>query len=115
MPSQRLTSAQDDIDRHQKDDTIGTLCPTDKRPARAHHVGYDAHSPNTLPHKAGTPMIVVSIVGAWLTLTALGFVGLSVLAGAGEREEQEASKALAQLQPSTLAEVRRPIPKTLLG
>lgn len=60
-------------------------------------------------------MIVLGIVGVWLVLTAVGYVALSSLAGAGEREEREASIALHELQPSTLAKSRPQIPKALLG
>lgn len=60
-------------------------------------------------------MIVLGIVGIWLVLTAVGYVALSSLAGAGEREERAASIALHELQPSTLAKSRPPIPKALLG
>lgn len=59
-------------------------------------------------------MIAVGILSAWLVLTAAGFLGLSVLARAGEREELEANRALSELRPATLAETRPPIPQALL-
>ena len=59
-------------------------------------------------------MIAVSILSTWLILTAAGFLGLSFLANAGEREELEASRALSELRPSTLAEARPTIPQALL-
>lgn len=60
-------------------------------------------------------MIVVGIVAVWLVLTAIGYVALSSLAGAGEREELKERMALHELRPSTLAKSRTQIPKALLG
>ena len=60
-------------------------------------------------------MIAISILSAWLILAAAGFIGLSVLARAGEREEIEASLTEYELAPSTLAAARPPIPKELLA
>lgn len=60
-------------------------------------------------------MIVLGIVGIWLVLTAMGYVALSALSRAGEREEREADLELYELRPSTLAKSRPPIPKALLG
>jgi hypothetical protein len=54
--------------------------------------------------KEATPMITLSIVGTWLTLTAGGFVGLSFLSRAGEREERRLSLALAELQPAVVGQ-----------
>jgi hypothetical protein len=59
-------------------------------------------------------MIAVSIFTTWLTLTAAGFAGLSVLRRAGAREAIEASLTPSQLQTSVLADARIPIPKALL-
>ncbi len=59
-------------------------------------------------------MIAIGIVTTWLTLTAAGFAGLSVLSRAAAREELQASLTPAELQSSTLADARIPIPKALL-
>jgi hypothetical protein len=59
-------------------------------------------------------MIAVGILSTWLILTGAGFMGLSVLARAGEREEMEASLTEYELAPSTLAKTRPPVPMELL-
>jgi hypothetical protein len=60
-------------------------------------------------------MIAAGILSTWLILTAAGFMGLSVLARAGEREEIEASPTEYELAPSTLAKTRPPVFKEIFG
>ena len=60
-------------------------------------------------------MIVLGIVAIWLVLTAAGYVALSALSHAAEREELRESRALHELRPSMLAQARPAIPEVLLG
>jgi hypothetical protein len=59
-------------------------------------------------------MIAIGILGTWLVLTAAGFLALSALARAGEREERKFDLALSELQPAALARDREQIPEALL-
>jgi hypothetical protein len=59
-------------------------------------------------------MIAIGIFTTWLTLTAAGFAGLSVLRRAGAREDLERNLTPSELQTSVFADVRIPIPKALL-
>jgi hypothetical protein len=61
--------------------------------------------------KEATPMMAMSIVGTWLTLTTASFAGLSFLSRAGEREERRLSLALAELQPAVVGQDTEPDPR----
>ena len=59
-------------------------------------------------------MIAIGIVTTWLTLTAAGFAGLSLLQRATAREEREACLTPAELQSSALDDARVSLSKALL-
>jgi hypothetical protein len=59
-------------------------------------------------------MIALGILTAWLTLTAVGFLGLSALRRAGAREAADAGSTRAGHSVSTLTDVRMSLPKALL-
>ena len=89
-------------DRHLWDYTIGTICSTDKSPARAHHVGYAARSsypqraspPHTVPRPRRSPHDRPEhrddLVAA---LTAAGFAALSALGRIELRNDLETDRA----------------------
>jgi hypothetical protein len=96
-----LTARKDYIDRHLWDYTIGTICSTDKVPAKAHHVGYDAHaSTRKVSHRPGdlegVRMIALSIAVTWLALTAAGFVALSALGRMELRDGRERDRGAGE-------------------
>lgn len=60
-------------------------------------------------------MIVLGITAIWLTLTAAGFAGLSLLGRAAARERARSSRTPSELQKDALLDVRAPIPEAVLG